>query len=157
MNFKVFFQIWLVKMLFPKYWKLPTSLIYGQSRLETGNFWSNIYKENKNLFGMKKPSIRKTKVVGENRGHATYLTHWGSIYDYFLRQKHFNINYENKRQYIDDTQSSGYAEDLEYKEKWWNNYKVNRNLLGVLPYLLIPALAVAIILLWKPEILDELF
>ena len=40
--------------------------ITAQAAHETGNFTSKIFKENNNLFGMKKPAVRKTYAIGEN-------------------------------------------------------------------------------------------
>lgn len=122
MKLFIFLQIYLVKLLFPKYYLLPTSLIYAQAKHETGNFTSPIYLYNKNLFGMKLPRIRDTTATGSERGHATYSNYLNSIYDYFLRQEAFNINYISTNQYVEKTFSTGYAEDHQYREKWLSHY-----------------------------------
>lgn len=122
MNLLIFFQIYLVKLLFPRYYLLPTSLLYAQAKHETGNFKSRIYLQNHNLFGMKLPRIRKTTALKSRYGHAVYKNNWTSIYDYFLRQNNFNIDFKNTQQYVKDTTNSGYAEDKKYSHKWLANY-----------------------------------
>ena len=62
-------------------------MIIAQAGFETGNFSSAIFLENKNLFGMKLPKIRKTTAIGEARGHAVYKSWEDSIKDYWLYSK----------------------------------------------------------------------
>lgn len=62
-------------------------MIVAQAGFETGNFTSAIFLENKNLFGMKLPKIRKTTAIGEARGHAVYKSYEDSIKDYWLYSK----------------------------------------------------------------------
>lgn len=83
---------------------------------ETGNFTSNIFKENNNVAGMKASTVR-TNHKGTNRGHATYNSIWKSILDYFQRQKQFKIKPSKIESYMFDTQLSGYAEDKYYITK----------------------------------------
>lgn len=59
-------------------------MVFSQAAFETGNFTSEIFKENKNLFGMKLAKVRKTTAIGEARGHAVYRTWEDSIKDYWL-------------------------------------------------------------------------
>lgn len=58
--------------------------ITAQATLESGNFKSNIYKENKNIFGMKHAKSRLTTAKGTNRNHALYDDTCDSAIDYFL-------------------------------------------------------------------------
>lgn len=54
----------------------------AQAKLETGNYSSNIFKENNNLFGMKEARVRINLAKGTQFGHA-YYDHWEeSILDY---------------------------------------------------------------------------
>lgn len=55
--------------------------IIAQSKFETGNFSSPIFKENNNLFGMKLPKSRSTTAIGENRGHAKFSNTRDSVID----------------------------------------------------------------------------
>lgn len=57
--------------------------LYAQSRLETGNFQSNIYRNALNAFGMRPASVRKQNridVLQTNNGdfavYATYVDSW---------------------------------------------------------------------------------
>ncbi|MEJ7695059.1 glucosaminidase domain-containing protein [Daejeonella sp.] len=72
----------LMKELKIKYPEVALS----QARLETGNFTSDIFKENHNLFGMKMAELRPTSAVGVNRGHALYTNWRESVIDYALFQ-----------------------------------------------------------------------
>lgn len=65
--------------------KYPETVL-AQARLETGNFKSDIFKENHNLFGMKLAESRPTSAVGVNRGHAKYKNWKDSVVDYALLQ-----------------------------------------------------------------------
>lgn len=140
MHYKIFFTI-IVACLRKGFFVNPF-LLYSQAILETGRFTSNIYKENKNLFGMKKPSKRPTTVISENRGHAVYPSYYSSVIDYILRQKYFNIQpqlYDNDK-YINDTFNTGYAEDTHYKTKWKNllNEQKTFNIYAILFLALVP-------------------
>jgi hypothetical protein len=62
------------------------NIALAQAVLESGHFGSAIFLDNNNLFGMKKPSVRKTLATGENRGHATFKNWVDSVIDYKLFQ-----------------------------------------------------------------------
>jgi uncharacterized FlgJ-related protein len=84
--------------------KYPETVL-SQARLETGNFQSDIFKENHNLFGMKLPETRPTFAVGVNRGHAQYRNWRESVIDYALLQSYIiarlpEINNKEYRNYI---------------------------------------------------------
>ena len=66
--------------------KFP-EVVFAQALLESGNFTSNVFKEENNLFGMKYPRRRKTTSLEEgDTGYANYV-HWThSVYDYKLWQ-----------------------------------------------------------------------
>lgn len=101
------------------YGSVPAAVIVAQARLETGNFTSAIFRENRNAFGLKLPKVRPTLATGEARGHATFASVDDSVRDYMLRQRAFNIpNTSDAAQYISATVRSGYAEDPAYARKW---------------------------------------
>lgn len=88
-------------------------IVVSQSILETANFSSLIFQENNNLFGMKEPSIRPTKAIGTNRGHAIYK-HWTcSVEDYVLWYQFMTRNREYAN-YLEFLSNMGYAEDPDY-------------------------------------------
>lgn len=62
------------------------NIVLAQAVLESGHFGSAIFLDNNNLFGMKKPSVRKTLATGENRGHATFRNWVDSVIDYKMFQ-----------------------------------------------------------------------
>lgn len=138
-NFYIQSLIYIVKLLFPDYWKLPTSLVFAQAAHETAFFKSDIFKENKNLFGMKQAKRRKNTATGTNRYHATYDSLMSSIYDYFLRQKDFNIVYKNNSQYVDELIRTKYAEDPHYRLKLFA-VLAKVKIQPVIKFLLTPAL-----------------
>lgn len=116
-----FVMIWLVKLLFPSYWIVPTRVVYNQFRLEVGrNGKSVAFERLNNMFGMTLPQHRKTTakvspVLHQGKVLSKYSSKWSSIYDYFLRQKYFKVTGFN---YISKTVDSGYATDKAYLEKW---------------------------------------
>jgi hypothetical protein len=64
-------------------------IVLLQSRLETGNYTSDIFRNGNNLFGMKYPGLRPTVATGIYREHAQYA-HWSdSVIDYSLWQKYY--------------------------------------------------------------------
>lgn len=110
------------------------SIVVTQNFLETGDFTSAIYKENKNMFGMKYNQRGFAK--GVNRGHAKYNNEIDAVRDYAQWQK-IRINdyerYYNKKivtydDYYDMLNHtviytkkgvfvSRYAEDVNYTDK----------------------------------------
>lgn len=98
--------------------KVSTKLLYAQTYHETGNFTSKVFKENKNLFGMRQPKKRQTLATGTQHSHATFQSYKDSIVDYFYRQKEFNISNVDDGEYMLATVKSRYAEDSKYMEKW---------------------------------------
>lgn len=90
-------------------------VVFAQARLESGNFNSQIFRENNNLFGMKMPWRRATFASGVNRGHAIYSTWKHSVYDYALWQSAY-MRGLTQDQYLEKL-SESYAEDSNYKHK----------------------------------------
>ena len=90
-------------------------IVLAQAKLETGYFTSSIFRENNNLFGMKRPRVRPTYAVGENRGHAVF-EHWqDSVKDYRL-YSHLYMDFESEWQYYNYL-ARVYAEDPNYVNK----------------------------------------
>jgi hypothetical protein len=89
-------------------------IVMAQAIIESGNFKSNIFKENNNLFGMKMPEYRKTTAIGINRGHAVYRNWRESVIDYALWQGK-RARYQTKNQYLCRLKS--YATDPNYITK----------------------------------------
>jgi len=94
-----------------------------QSRLETGNYSSDIFMNGNNLFGMKYPSLRPTVAVGIYREHAKYA-HWSdSVIDYALWQEwYLSLGYrigggDDNDFYLVFLKCIPYAEDPRYVPK----------------------------------------
>lgn len=109
----------LQKYILEKKIKHP-HIAYAQALLETGEFTSTIFKENKNLFGMKYVGdfnykySRPTTAVGSRYGHAVY-THWKkSVDDYYLWQQMFKRTPTEKEDEYFALLRKKYAEDSRY-------------------------------------------
>ena len=83
-------------------------------RLESGNYSSNIAKNNNNYFGMKQPYSRQTLSIGETNGYATYKSWTYSILDYWMWQKRY-ANGLTENEYYEKL--SSYASDEDYINK----------------------------------------
>jgi len=91
-------------------------IVYAQAVLETGEFQSEIFKSNNNLFGMKEAMIRPTTNCGTDRGHALYTTWQASVLDYALYQAAFLSHIHTEDEYYRYL-SQFYAEDPFYVAK----------------------------------------
>ena len=89
-------------------------IVYNQAIIETGNFTSNIFKENNNLFGMKHPKVRLTTSIGVNRGHAKYNSWLDSVVDMVYFQNYYKFRIENVHTNYYDFLNDIYAEDENY-------------------------------------------
>lgn len=85
----------------------------AQAKIETGNFTSQVFKENHNLFGMKLPRIRTTTALGTKNNHAYYNNWLESVYDYAMYQNYMMCNIETESEYYCKLGES-YAEDSTY-------------------------------------------
>lgn len=61
-------------------------IVYAQAVLESGNFTSDVFINNHNMFGMKEPLVRNTVALGTRNGYAYYKNWQHSIIDYALYQ-----------------------------------------------------------------------
>jgi len=91
-------------------------VVFAQARLETGNFTSKVFRENRNLFGMKLPRVRSTTAIGEQNNHASYIRWQHSVADYKLWQDEVIKKHRTKRAYLRYL-SKHYAEDKKYIHK----------------------------------------
>lgn len=103
----------------------------AQAAHETANFTSSIFKENNNLFGMKRPVIRQTTAIGENKGHAVYSSIEDSIKDmalYFKRRGYLS-NYSTVGAYVKELKAKSYFEDTaqNYEAGMMNFYNIYFN------------------------------
>jgi uncharacterized FlgJ-related protein len=90
-------------------------ILMAQAKLESSNYQSTIFKNNKNCFGMKKAVSRPTTNKGEQLGHALYSSYYDSALDVILWQSCYGRNL-SKEEYL-TLLSTIYAEDKEYLSK----------------------------------------
>lgn len=108
----------LIKLIESLNFPFP-KIVYAQAILETGGFTSSIYKENNNLFGMKRAVVRITTSKGESKGHAYYDNWMESVFDYALYSATYLSNIKTEEEYFSYL-SQFYAEDKEYVKKLKN-------------------------------------
>jgi hypothetical protein len=91
-------------------------IVYAQSIVETGEFSSDIFHMNNNLFGMKRARLRCTIARGTQRGHA-YYEHWSeSVIDYAFYQTTYLHKIRTEEDYFAYL-AENYAEDPNYVSK----------------------------------------
>ena len=101
-------------------------VVMAQARLESQRYSSNIFIQNHNLFGMKKPNKRITTAKGTRFKHA-YYDHWReSVYDYAFYQATYLKRAKTRQEYL-NILSQSYAEDPLYISKL-NNVIEKHNL-----------------------------
>lgn len=66
-------------------------LAVNVARFETGDFKSNIFKSNKNMFGMQFPTQRATTAVSDLNGFATFKNYYDSARDFFMWLKYRGV------------------------------------------------------------------
>lgn len=105
----------LITYILEKEIKHP-QIVYAQALVETGWFTSKIFRENKNLFGMREPNKRETTALGTKYKHAYYSSWKESVDDYLLWQKMFKKTpIETETDYFKLLRAR-YAEDKRYVE-----------------------------------------
>jgi hypothetical protein len=87
-------------------------IVLAQAKLESGNFTSNVFQRNKNMFGMKMPSRRPTTAVKQKSSYAYYDTWVHSVID---QRIYYAIYLEHKtEEQVYAYLSKYYAEDPHY-------------------------------------------
>lgn len=79
--------------------KFP-EIVFAQACLETGNFKSQIFRDNHNCFGMKLSSRRPTTTHEVDHDHATYNNWRESALDYAFYQAAFLNDLKTKQDYM---------------------------------------------------------
>jgi flagellum-specific peptidoglycan hydrolase FlgJ len=88
-------------------------VMVAQSKIETAHYTSLVFKDNKNLFGMKLARIRETTAIGEQHNHADYVSWQQSVADYKLWQDRVIHKLNTKQKYLAYIDKY-YAEDKQY-------------------------------------------
>jgi len=102
----------LIKMLMDCNIKYP-HIVLAQAKQESGHFKSRIFKQNHNMFGMKKARQRITSAQDEKKGHAFYRDWMDCVYDYAMYQSSVMCNVSNENEYFAKL-GARYAEDPMY-------------------------------------------
>jgi uncharacterized FlgJ-related protein len=88
-------------------------IVLAQSMIESGQFQSNIFRANNNLFGMKEAHQRATTAIGTNLGHAYYSSWKESVMDYALFQSAYLRDLKSEKAYLEYLDKN-YAEAMDY-------------------------------------------
>ena len=88
-------------------------IILAQAKTESGNFKSRIFKQNNNLFGMKRAYSRVTTAQGDKDGFAYYRDWIDCVYDIGLWQSSLVCNISTEKEYFQILQEK-YAQDTSY-------------------------------------------
>lgn len=94
-------------------------IVYAQAVLESGNFMSDLYKNNCNIFAMtrvkSRPTTQLNKTIEDTSRWGIYCEPWDCFADYAIWQGMYANNLSDE-QYLDRLQQV-YAEDPHYKQK----------------------------------------
>lgn len=90
-------------------------IVFAQMSIESGNFKSDLAKNNNNFFGMKYPRQRATVAQGSDRGYAYYRSWSYSVLDYAIWQRIYASGL-TEEEYL-EMLSEKYAEDKAYVRK----------------------------------------
>ena len=88
-------------------------IVLAQAKIESGNYTSEIFKGNHNLFGMKQARKRTTTAIGTKNGHAYYTSWISSVYDYAMYQNNVMCDVQSEDGYYAKLGES-YATDSTY-------------------------------------------
>lgn len=97
-------------------------IVMAQAKIETGNFTSQIFKENNNLFGMKVANKRPSTNKGEQYNHAYYNNWKESVVDYAFFAAAYLNKIKTEDEYLEYLRQN-YAEDTTYVSKIINIVK----------------------------------
>jgi hypothetical protein len=88
-------------------------IVLAQTILETGNYTSDIFRINNNLFGLKGATRRPSTSKELNDGYAYFKTWRESVVDYAFLQSSFIFKIHNENEYLEYLKQK-YAEDPNY-------------------------------------------
>lgn len=91
-------------------------IVLAQAKFESGNFTSKIFKQNNNMFGMRKARQRITTAESEKSTYAYYRDWIDAVHDYAMYQSVVMRSVENEENYFNRL-GERYAEDTLYISK----------------------------------------
>lgn len=105
----------LIKLLKDCNIKYPY-IVLAQAKLESAGFTSEIFKNNNNMFGMRKAYQRITTAQSERMTYAYYKDWRESVFDYAMYQSEVMGSVSNENEYYAKL-GKRYAEDPQYVSK----------------------------------------
>jgi len=111
----------LIKLLKDCNVKYP-HIVLAQAKLESAGFTSEVFKNNNNMFGMRKAYQRITTAQSEKMTYAYYKDWRESVFDYAMYQSEAMGSVSNENEYYAKL-GSRYAEDPQYIFKLQNLVK----------------------------------
>jgi uncharacterized FlgJ-related protein len=104
-------------------------VVFAQALLESGEFKSQVFKSNNNLFGMKVPEHRQTVSQPGRKGYARYDSWKQCVYDYRLYQDFlFKSGELSREQYIIKLNKI-YSEVPDYQKRLKRVMKENKKII----------------------------
>jgi hypothetical protein len=94
-------------------------IVLAQAKLESGHFSSKVFKQNHNMFGMRKAHQRITAAESEKNTYAYYRDWKDCLYDYAMYQATVLCDVSNEEEYFAKL-GARYAEDSTYVSKLKN-------------------------------------
>ena len=92
-------------------------IVYAQARIESGNFQSNIFRANRNLFGMRLATTRPSTNKGQEAGFAIYTTWRESVQDYAMFSAAYLNNIKTEDEYFQYLAQNYDNEDKDYVKR----------------------------------------
>ena len=115
---EVFSEEALVNLMRNSNIKYP-HIVFAQAKLESGGFKSKIFKQNHNMFGMRKAHQRITTARTEKDTYAFYESWTDCVYDYCMYQSSVMCSVSDEDGYFAKL-AEKYAEDPMYVTKLKN-------------------------------------
>ena len=100
-------------------------IVYAQAILESGNFTSQVFRENNNLFGMREAKARINVARGTNLNHAYYDSWEESLEDYAYYYSTYLSRILTEDEYFTYL-SQNYAESGDYVKNLKNVIEKNK-------------------------------
>jgi len=91
-------------------------IVLAQAQIESGNYKSQIFRENNNLFGMKVATKRPTTNKGQENNHAFYNNWRESVIDYAFYSAQYLSDIKSEKEYLEYLRQN-YAQDSNYVKK----------------------------------------
>lgn len=107
-------------------------IVYAQARLESGNFNSNIFRTNNNLYGMRIATKRPSTNKGEENGFAYYENWKESVVDYAMFSAAYLNNIKTETEYFEYLKNNYDSENPNYVSQLKEIIKEDEELFGKL-------------------------